>query len=166
MEQFELHYKRPKSTGVARADITVLEPGELPSWMWPGQKVVIATQPFPYDGLPVTNGANLIAHALLTKHGLGPFTGCVYVEHYTQEDLSEQQAMERRKPDFDVVRFRWEMVRCEPPYKLAPNLDPDTTYWWIPVPEIYYPPLLEKLEEPIPPWVYEKIEIFTSALNP
>lgn len=163
MEQFTLNYERSFSTVQPRADITTFLPGELPTWMWPGYGIAIVTQPYPYDGLSVTNGANLIAHALFTKHGIGPFTGWMYVEHYTQENMSDRQAMRNRKPDFDVVRFRWEIVSCGPPYKLSARLfnsvhAPEGKYWWSPVPEVYYPPLLSALGEPVPSWVWDRIE--------
>jgi len=156
MEQFELLYDAPNKLVQPRADITVLEPGELPSFMFPGQKVVIVGEPYPYDGFSVTNGANYIAHALMAEHGLGPFTGCVYVEHYTQGGMSDREAKHWRKPDFDVVRFKWEMVHCKPPYKIAPRFDQNNGFWWRPLPYLYYPPLLRVLSEPLPEWIHDK----------
>jgi len=158
MDSFTLNYNMPFKAVQPQAEITVLEPGELPSWIWPGQGVVIVTQPWPYEGVSVTNGANNIAHALLNddahKRSLGPFTGYVYVEHYTQEDFDDRAAKFDRIPSFDTVRFKWELIRCEPPYKLRAVLD-DPTHWWRPVPYTFYPALLSKLEEPCPKWIVQ-----------
>jgi len=154
MDSFTLNYRMPYKAVQPQAEIAVFESGELPSWMWPGQGVVIVTEPWPYEGVSVTNGANTIAHTLLTEHGIGPFTGYVYIEHYTQKDLTDQEAKTRCKPTFDTVRFKWEMVRCKPPYKLAATLD-DPDYWWKPVPYTFYPALLSKLEEPCPKWIVQ-----------
>lgn len=140
------------------ADITVLAPGELPGWMFPGCRVAVIGESCPSTGLSVTNGAGLIATHLLRDHGVSVFNGgVIYLEHYTQGNDSDALAARKHHPSFDVVRFRWDIVRCKPPYRLEARLDEIGAHPWAPVPMFYYPPLLRILDEPIPPWIWKSV---------
>ena len=153
MRQFELVYEGHNKRS-ARCDITVFEPRELPRELWPGCQIVILGEPHPYEGLSVTNAAERIAYKLLIEHGIGLFGGCVYVEHYTQEGLSERASGKFCKPSFDVVRVKWGGASID---TLKPAMDRDAGYWWHPIPYAFYPPLLEALGEPCPEWIQAKI---------
>lgn len=153
-----LAYKSFNGTD-AQADITVIPPGVLPDWVFPGHRIVVIGEPSPpYDGLSVTNGAELIATALMRQYGIFPMTGpTIYIEYYPRlPNLSEGAARDHHYPTLDVVLFRWEVAQCRPPYKIEARLDENEYRGWLPLPKCYWPYLLTALGAGIPDWVREE----------